>query len=188
MWQSSQDILRDDWSRWTAIIALFAGRRPGRRQVNPQAYAALRERLIAACRSLAESDSPRRSFYASLEEEVYPWMDLHVLAHTDGEILTKLLQQCREVERELRGTRRRLAWSDGFRLALIIIAGGMLGFLGAWLLVPVGSPAITAVRDAADTVWVTIVYTNSFVKWSVIGMMLVAVSMYGVTRMGWGWR
>jgi hypothetical protein len=183
--RSNLDTLKDCWSRWTEIIALFAGSRPGWRQVDPQDYANLRGSLIAACRSLAEAHGPTGSYYAALEQEVDPWMDLDMLAHTDQEILKTILERCSKVEQELRGKRER---PDDFRLVMVLIASGLVGFVVASLFLAMGSPAITAMRDVGDTIWTTIAYTDRFVKWSVIALVILVVAMYGVSRTGLGWR
>src|SRR5262249_16392728 len=90
--------------------------RPARRRVDPRAYTTLRNELIAACRSLAETDGERRSYYAALEDMVRPWLSLRVLARTDREILITLLSHCRELERKVTGRRRVLegGWWGGY--------------------------------------------------------------------------
>src|SRR5215469_10572806 len=89
--RAERELLRDRWSRWTAIVALHARRRPARRGVDPRTYATLRDDLIAACRSLAEADDERRAYYSALEDLVRPWINPRVLAGTDREILSTLL-------------------------------------------------------------------------------------------------
>jgi len=180
--KTDRDVLRDCWGRWTAILALFAQGRPARRRVDPRAYAALRQELIAACRSLAEADGPERPFYAGLEETVKPWLKLSVLERTDREILAGLLLHCREVERKLNGRRWRPAWPRDWRPAMAIVAAGaVIGGL-VWLLSPGGLSILNTLRDAADTIWLTIEYADNTQKWSAIAVIIVLASMFIVSR------
>jgi hypothetical protein len=96
------ETLRGCWSRWTAIIELYAWRRPARRWVAPKAYAVLRQDLIATCRSLAKSGTANQRSYKNLAERMEPWLSPRVLSRTEPELLESLLQCCRQIERELR--------------------------------------------------------------------------------------
>src|SRR5258708_6988459 len=101
-----KEALRNRWVRWTAIVVLFALRLPAGKRVDTKSYGILYEGLIAICRSLVEatggthSDDP-----GSLERIVRPWMTPRTLAQADREILESLLARCREVERELGGSK-----------------------------------------------------------------------------------
>ena len=124
--RSDRDVLRDCWSRWTTIVSLFAESSSARRRLDASAYASLRSELIAACRSFAHADGSERPFYAGLEETVKPWLNLRVFDHTDREILSGLLQHCREVESKLNGRQRRRALPLLWKPAMAIITGGVV--------------------------------------------------------------
>jgi hypothetical protein len=95
--------LRPCWGRWTAVVELFANRRPGRRRVDPQAYLEVHRGLTEACRtSVDRGEEPGPDFFRRLEGLVLPWLDTSVLAKADREILLDLLAPCRDVEKELR--------------------------------------------------------------------------------------
>jgi hypothetical protein len=182
--RAERDFLRDRWSRWTAIVALHARRRPGRRGVDPRAYATLRNDLIAACRSLAEADGERRSYYTALEDLVRPWIDLRVLARTDREILCTLLSRCREVEQDLGGRRWRREWPFPFAPAPMIAAGAALVAL-AWALLAFGSPVLAVLRGTFDAAWLTVKYSGylgGFPMLSLVAVLLVVAAMFAISR------
>jgi hypothetical protein len=177
------DVLRDRWVRWTAILSLFALGRPARCRLDPGAYAALRNELIAACRSLAETDGPERAFYESLEEMVKPWLNLRALDRTDREILTGLVLRCREVESKLSGRKWKPALPRQGGPAMAIVAGGaVLSGLG-WLLLPTGSLSVlNTVRDAVDTIWFMIKFADDWQKASAFAVIVVVAAIYVVSR------
>jgi len=184
--KTDRDVLRDCWGRWTAIVALFTRGRPARRRLDPGAYLALRNELIAACRSLALADDANRTFYAGLEETVKPWLNFRVLERTDREILTGLLLHCRLVERQLSGGKSTLAVPRHWGPVLAIVAGGAVigGLIGlVWLFLPMADLSVlNTVRDAADTIWLTIWYAENWQKWSTIAVIIVVAAMYIVSR------
>jgi hypothetical protein len=180
----TRERLRECWGRWTTIVRLFARRRHSRRRIDPGEYAALRDDLLAACRSLAEAetDGAKRSYYSSLEETVRPWLGLRVLARTDREILSALLHRCREVEKELGGRRWTLEWPARIGSGARITAAGAAVLGLAWILTASGVPVVAAVRDVADTAWLSVKYADSFHKWSAAAVLLVATLMYTISR------
>lgn len=181
--KTDRDVLRDCWGRWTAILSLFARGRSARRRLDPGAYDALRNELIAACRSLAEADGPERPFYAGLEETVKPWLDLRVLGRTDREILSGLLLHCREVECKLNGRKLWPALPRHWRPAMAIVAVGAMICSLVWLLLPMADLSVlNNLRDAADAVWLTIEYSDSWLKGSAIAVIIVLSAMYIVSR------
>ena len=180
--KAEQALLRNRWIAWTAIIALFAHRRPARCRVDSAAYAALRNDLIATCRSLAQVDGERRSFYTALEETVLPWLTPRVLARTDQEILCTLLRRCLEVERELTGRRWVLLRPSHVRLAATVAVGGIVLGL-AWSLLAAGAPTVLdALRDMVDAARRTITYAEHVPKWWWLAGIVVAAAMYAVSR------
>jgi hypothetical protein len=188
-------------------VALFALKRPARRRVNPRVYASLRANLIAACQSLAAADDGNGGYYARLERMVRPWINLRALDRTDGEILFMLLEQCREVERELKGRRWRLEWPSrvgavlpparagtgrrwrpewrlrfGPALGVAVAAAVGLGLVWALQSQRVDLPGLDALRDAARTVWLTIKYSDQSLQWSVGGVLLIIAAIIVVSR------
>src|SRR4051794_14705257 len=96
--------LQKSWSRWTAIVDLFARRRPARSRVDSAAYLAIHRDLINDLRALTESaDAEEQAYLRDLEMLASPWLNLKSLARTDREILENLLMRCRTVEHELGG-------------------------------------------------------------------------------------
>jgi hypothetical protein len=173
--------LREHWVQWTAIVSLFARRRPARRRIDPRAYAALRKDLMTTCRTLAEADGERRSWYLAMEETVRPWLSPRVLARTDREILSTLLDRCRELERELVGRRRWPAWSADFG-TVSLFAGGTAAVGLAWVLVEFGALLFAAGRDAADTAWLAIKYASGFHKQSLVAVLIVIGAIFTIMR------
>jgi hypothetical protein len=177
------DLLRDRWSRWTAILSSFARNRPDRRQLDPRAYAILRNELITACRSLAETEGPERHFYVDLEQTVDPWLDLGVLARTDREILHKLVQRSLEVERKLRGGKSRPARRSHWGPATVALAGAAaIGALVWLLLISAGLPALGTLRWMSRTIWMRIAHADAWEKSSVTAAILIVLSMRLVSR------
>jgi hypothetical protein len=186
--RTDREILRDCWSRWTAIIGLFAWRRPARRRVNPRDFAALRTELIAVCRSLAEADSQTGSYYGGLEEMVRPWLNLQVLDRTDQEILLMLLVQCREVERELNGRRWRLELPLHLRPAVRLASTGIVVVGLVLVLQVIGFSVIGTLRDVCNTIWLTVKYADNLQKLSAIAVLIILAAMYTVSRSARAWH
>jgi hypothetical protein len=182
--REDNDVLREHWNRLTAVVALFAERRPARLRLDPRAYAALHKDLIAVCRSLAraQADEERRSYYAHLEHMVQPWLSLGVLARTDGEILSEFLKHCRRIDDELRGRRWKLGLPRRWVSALAIAACGTAVLGVAWGFQVIGLPVIETLRDAANTTWFAIMYAEHFHRYSVLAVILISVSIYIVSR------
>jgi hypothetical protein len=181
--RTDREVLGDCWGRWTAIVELFARRRPSRNRLDGRSYAALRTDLIAACRSAAEADEPRRPFYAGLEELVRPWLDVRTFARADPEILNTLLLHCRKMHRELggRGLSLKLPLRSAPTLALTgagVAAAGLVWALER----TTGLSMIDAVRDVVDTVWLSILFADNFWKWSVLVVIVVVAAIYTVSR------
>jgi hypothetical protein len=180
--RTDRDLLRDRWCRWTAILSLFAKKNPDRRRLDPRAYAILRNELIAACGSLAEADGPERLFYADLEQTVDPWLNLSVLEHTDREILSALLRDCREVERKLNGRKWRLALPLNWEPARVAVGGAVIGCV-VWLLSMTGGLwVLSTLSDVSNTIWSGIVSADTWQKSSALAVVFVLASIYMVSR------
>jgi hypothetical protein len=105
-------------------------RRRGSRLVEPKAYRALHQELLAICQGLAAgAEEGEGGYYQRLQEVVQPWLTPSVLARTDQEILVQLLARCRAVEKELGGP----PWSWALRrwLQRSLLGLTILAFLGA---------------------------------------------------------
>jgi hypothetical protein len=90
------------WRRWTALVALHAGRARGAGVVDAQEYQALHQDLLAACAAAGgTARGSGREFYQGLEELARPWLTARVLELTDRDILLDLLARCRRADREL---------------------------------------------------------------------------------------
>jgi hypothetical protein len=136
---------------------------------------------MAACRSLAEADEERRPYYTALEETVRPWLSPRVLARTDREILSTLLDRCRAVERELGGRRWTPEWPRDRWPGWMFIAGAV-GLVLAWSLPEFSHPAVEAARDVADAAWLTIKYAGGYYKLSALAVLIVAGAVYTIAR------
>jgi hypothetical protein len=124
--------LVDCWRRWTAIVELFAFERPERKKVEEGSYRKLHAELLAQCHASADwDDNPHRALYQKLEYLARPWLNTETFERGEQEILSDLLQRCRQAEQELTGSKarssmdRRLVWS---------LAVGLGVFAAVWLM------------------------------------------------------
>src|SRR5260221_1619189 len=94
---------RHCWIRWVVYVGLFAKRRAGRSRARMADYEALYVRLMEGCLLFQESRLGERDVdYRKLEEMIRPWVSLKSLARADRDILLHLVQQSRDVERQLK--------------------------------------------------------------------------------------
>ncbi len=176
------DALRKQWSQWTAIVELFAWRRGARRRVDPQAYGALRREIIAACRSLAQSDPHNASRYRSLEVVVRPWLNPRVLNRTERELLLSLLARCRDAEAGLSG--RSWQWSVP-RPAVLVFLGALAVaalFLLSGTLNSVLTASVERLRDWTTQIEIAIKWSTDFQRVFFLGSVLLVVSMFAIMR------
>jgi hypothetical protein len=184
-----RDALRDRWSRWTAIVALFARQRPARRRVDPGTYEALRGDLMQVCRARAAAEEGKRGYYLGLEDMVRPWIDLRVLDRTDREILAALLRRCHEVERHLAGGQHILHWPSHLgRGSVIAIAVAGVVLCVAGILRILGYSLIEIVHDAALTLWLNVKYADAFYQMATVAAVVVIVAIFTVSRSARAWR
>jgi hypothetical protein len=177
------EVLRDRWGRWTAILSQFARNRPSHRRIDPSAYASLRNELINACRSLAETDASGSNFYTGLEEMVDPWLNLGVLDRTDHETLFALLRHCREVELRLNGRKSKRALPIRWERAMaIVVRGAIVGGLVWLFFMAAGVSVLDTLNGVFNTIWWQIVFADTLQRSTVLAVMLIVVSMYLVTR------
>ena len=177
---TESEALRASWRRWTAIVELFARRRPARRRVDPRAYERLHQELLAACRSLADSAGEEsRADYEGLEVLARPWLSPRILAHADAGILDSLLDRCRHVEAELGGRRRPSAVPVGAIRALLPASALVGAILLPWALGVDMAPARDQARGWSDVLWFTLKRSNDMQKLALVTALVILASVLG---------
>ena len=175
--------LRRRFSRWAAIVELFARGRPARKRVDPQAYVTLHRELIASCRVLAASANEVEAVsYRYLEDLAQPWLDLAVLDREDRDILFNLLIHCKHVQAQLGGR----SWIRVLR------ARGTPVFLGASFLAimllcmgrfsVVLSTMLDRARSWSDDLSIRVNHSTDLERLFVGGLVLIMVTIYAVSR------
>ncbi|MGZ3337766.1 MAG: hypothetical protein ACXVBV_20810 [Isosphaeraceae bacterium] len=175
--------LRRRFSRWAAIVELFARGRPARKRVDPQAYVTLHRELIASCRVLAASANEVEAVsYRYLEDLAQPWLDLAVLDRAYRDILFDLLFRCKHVQSQLGGR----SWIRVLR------ARGTPVFLGASFLAimllrmgrfsVVLSTMLDRARNWSDDLSIRVNHSTDLERLFVVGLVLIMVTIYAVSR------
>jgi len=175
--------LRRRFSRWAAIVELFARGRPARKRVDPQAYVTLHRELIASCRVLAASANEVEAVsYRYLEDLAQPWLDLAVLDRADRDILFNLLICCKHVQAQLGGR----SWIRVLR------ARGTPVFLGASFLAimllcmgrfsVVLCTMLDRARNWSDDLSMRVNHSTDLERLFVVGLVLIMVTIYAVSR------
>jgi hypothetical protein len=176
------EALKEDWRRWTDIIANIARRGEARRRVDARVYKVLHRRLIASCRDLAgSSGEAERAYYEGLEATVRPWLSPRVLAVADREILGLLLDRCRRVEQELGvrfGVRTVLRRAS---LKLLVVASSTVLFL-SWAAGDLWLPLAGAVMDCSAAFRFSLGRMSDMEKLFALGVTMILVSIYYVSR------
>ena len=177
--RTDRDILRDCLTRWTDVLSLFERSDPARHRLETDAYAALRDELIAACRlcavraRLLGGSDPEGAFYAGLEEIVKPWLDLHMVDRTDREILASVMEHCKQVESQLKGAKWKPEASSRRLSPVVIAVGGTVIFALICLVVmAIDLSSLGELREATDTLWLKIKLAESWLKWSAVGVVV----------------
>jgi serine/threonine protein kinase len=115
--------LLKSWREFTETVASFALGRKSRRARDPDAFTALRTRLLATLRARSsQTQEPDAGFYLAMEQLVTPWVSVYSMAREDREILADLLQRCQQVEwiLDYRSTEKRT--SGWFAAVSIVVA------------------------------------------------------------------
>ena len=177
--------LRRRFSRWAAIVELFARRRPARKRVDPQAYVTLHRELIASCRVLAASaNEVEAASYRYLEDLAQPWLDLAVLDRADRDILFDLLFRCKHVQAQLGGRawiRVLRAWGTPVFLGASFLAI-MLLCMGRFSVVL--STMLDRARNWSDDLSIRVNHSTDLERLFVVGLVLIMVTIYAVSRIG----
>jgi len=178
--------LRRRFSRWAAIVELFARGRPARKRVDPQAYVTLHRELIASCRVLAASANEVEAVsYRYLEDLAQPWLDLAVLDRADRadrDILFNLLIRCKHVQAQLGGRswiRVLRAWGTPFFLGASFLAI-MLLCMGRFSAVL--STMLDRARSWSDDLYIRVNHSTDLERLFVVGLVLIMVTIYAVLR------
>jgi hypothetical protein len=174
---------RKCWGRWTAIVELFARRRAARKQLDPRQYAELRHELISRCRALAAlANDVEAAYYRYLEDLAQPWLDLATLDRGERDILYDLLIQCRQVETQLGGR----SWWRRVPAGLMVLA--LFALIFAVMLLWMGkfsvlsSTILEYSQDMLNTLYLRAVYSSELERLFMVGCVLIAVSIYAVSR------
>ncbi|MGC1721582.1 MAG: hypothetical protein WA746_21545 [Isosphaeraceae bacterium] len=175
--------LRRRFSRWAAIVELFACGRPARKRVDPQAYVTLHRELIASCRVLAASaNEVEAASYRYLEDLAQPWLDLAVLDHEDRDILFDLLIRCKHVQSQLGGRswiRVLRAWGTPVFLGASFLAIVLL-CMGRFSVVL--STMLDRARNWSDDLSIRVNHSTDLERLFVGGLVLIMVTIYAVSR------
>jgi len=178
--------LRRRFSRWAAIVELFARGRPARKRVDPQAYVTLHRELIASCRVLAASANEVEAVsYRYLEDLAQPWLDLAVLDRADRadrNILFDLLFRCKHVQAQLGGRswiRVLRAWGTPFFLGASFLAI-MLLCMGRFSVVL--STMLDRARNWSYDLSIRVNHSTDLERLFVVGLVLIMVTIYAVSR------
>ena len=178
--------LRRCFSRWAAIVELFARKRPARKRVDPRAYVTLHRELIASCRVLAASaNEVEAASYRYLEDLAQPWLDLAVLdraSRADRDIHFDLLILCKHVQAQLGGR----SWIR------VLLARGTSLFPGASFLAimllcmgwfsAVLSTMLDRARSWSDNLYIRVNHPTDLERLFVVGLVLVVVSSHAISR------
>ena len=178
--------LRRRFSRWAAVVELFARGRPARKRVDPQAYVTLHRELIASCRVLAASANEVEAVsYRYLEDLAQPWLDLAVLDRADRadrDILFDLLFRCKHVQAQLGGRswiRVLRAWGTPVFLGASFLAI-MLLCMGRFSVVL--STMLDRARNWSYDLSIRVNHSTDLERLFVVGLVLIMVTIYAVSR------
>jgi hypothetical protein len=180
---AEQAALRRSWQRWTAIVALFALRRPGRHRVDPREYARLHQDLLQACRGLAgTAEELGRPFYRHLESLVEPWLTPQVLAEGDREVLLDLLGRVRRAGRGLEVGRRALAVRRWCATGVLFLAVALGVVALAWCLRWADLPRLEDLRYQSRTFWSGVKAASGPWPLLVAGVLTALVAIFIIRR------
>jgi hypothetical protein len=177
--------LRRHWRRWTAVVAAQARSRRGAFALDREAYQALHQKLMVACRALGGATEGReREFYQRLEELARPWLTTWVLEQADRKLLCDLLARCRQAERELQPPSRPwpvLRWS----VAGVALLGALaVVILLVWTADWIWFPGQAWVQGGWHAFWLMAWGTRDPPWWFVPSVLAILLAMVVVWRSG----
>ncbi|MGI6419003.1 MAG: hypothetical protein ACOX1P_25410 [Thermoguttaceae bacterium] len=124
--------IRSQWREWTAIVALFAQRQPGRHHVSKTNYQKLHGELLSRCQEKLASAEDRCPLYQRMAELARPWRSVESLDAAEAEIARDLFDECREVQRVL-GDRPAAARQARARLLPALSVGAAVAAAAVWM-------------------------------------------------------
>jgi hypothetical protein len=183
--QSELVHLQRCWQRWSAVVELFAFRRPGRRGIKQSTYKTLHRELLEACQDLEATASGKdKTNYHQMSTIARPWLSVQALARADHLILLSLRESCQTMGREI-GAPRERTWHPRLGALLIMV------FVVAALcfLVPViqtrGEIAWAWLERVVASFQYMLRVLNIGEKVFLAGLVVVGISLYLVMRI---WR
>jgi hypothetical protein len=120
-----------------------------------------------------------RVFYQDLEHLTLPWLTPRALEKADREILSNLLNRCRQAERSLGGRNRAEA---AIRRAIIMVASSVALVLTTWIGGQRWPPVLDRVRGWSDLAWFSLKHSGAVSQLFVFSLVVVGVSAYVVSR------
>jgi hypothetical protein len=171
--------LRRCWRRWTAVVELFARRRPGRRRVDPREYELLRLELLRHCQRLGVGED-RRALCEQMANLVEPWLTPRALGHADCEILQDLVLRCRQVADQLGGGSRLLAIT-GWCVAGLGLLGGAASLVTWWESWDWDS-AGQAARAWSASAWAAVRHTSTAQRMFALGTVVALAAILLISR------
>jgi hypothetical protein len=175
--------LKTRFREWIHIVDLFANRRAARQKVDPVAYRELHKEIIEHCRAIAApANEVDAVFFHYVRDLVRPWLTPTVLSRADSEILLDLLARSRQVERQLGLSSWR---TQVARWALPVLIFSLVAFVGI-LALGVNNDfshiALDRLHVWSDDAWIAIKRTSDIERASVVGIILIIVSIVTVSR------
>jgi hypothetical protein len=177
------EAVKKDWSRWTCLVAVMARGRSARAAIGAEEYRELYRRLTTNCRELAGSaDNPGRTLHETMIDTVRPWLSPQALERADREILGVLLQRCRWIERAI-GVRTGVLTHLRRAAPLFLLPAATVIVVVGWTLAVPRIPLVDAVRFRWAMVWMSVKRTSDVEKLCLVGIVLILISIYSVSRM-----
>jgi hypothetical protein len=151
--------------------------------VSVEEYAGVYRDLINRTRAMAgAANDVDATFYRYLEDLVRPWLDTHVLARAERDILFDLLIRCQHVDAQLGGR----SWLGAFGERAAPAYLGALLFSIIVLCVLFRLVELNTILDRAwgwsDDVVFRIVHSTELERLFLVGLVLTAVSIYSISR------
>ena len=121
---SADRLLHDALALWTGVVSSIYHRQ-GRGNWKESDYRRLHEGLLSACQRGESVPAERRVLFRRLHAILQPWVSLDSLERTEPELLSNLLAQGRQLERDL-GVRRSLGRKGRWILRFRCVSADLL--------------------------------------------------------------